>query len=251
MSSMETRFSPLSPDEVPKVLFRAECNNNRSLSDGSLCARVTHYEGPPSEADFDNTLSWQKKIPTRLRCFSTNWQQTLKRRAKMEEKARKRRVEMEEEARKRGAKMEKEEEECIVVIAVWAKGLRGVYNAVDVASTLGYSEKGTVSKRKIWDHRQEFLVDGGILANEYRILAIFEGGGPERPVVFECPMYRISTLVPSGFFCGRRTGNALRDIEDEIYSHTGVRDDQKRDELMKAIQGAPANLFIFPNTTYM
>lgn len=65
------------------------------------------------------------------------------------------------------------------------------------------------------------------------------GGGPERNVIFACPSYRIATTIPSGYFPGRRSYNALEDIENEIYSHTGVHDYMKRDELVKAITRMP------------
>ncbi|KAE8132450.1 hypothetical protein BDV38DRAFT_275130 [Aspergillus pseudotamarii] len=107
----------------------------------------------------------------------------------------------------------------IVVIAVWTKGLASVYSAEE-------------------SHRDEYLVEGRIRADEYRILAVFEGGGPERNVVFECLfIYQASTIIPNGFFPGRRSSNALEDIEDEIYYHSGVRNDMKRDVLVQAITG--------------
>jgi hypothetical protein len=88
-------------------------------------------------------------------------------------------------------------------------------------------------------HHDEYLVEGGIAPDEYRILAIFEGGGPDRTVVFESRFYQITTTIPDGFFPGRRSGNALQDIEDEVRSHLGVRNEKKRDELVKAISGSP------------
>ncbi|KAL4934966.1 hypothetical protein BDV06DRAFT_234851 [Aspergillus oleicola] len=136
-------------------------------------------------------------------------------------------------AMQRRKTLEEEKETDIVVIAVWVEHLSGVYSAEEVAARLGYSDTGLDPRRKLWHHRDEYLVEGGIAADEYRILAVFEGGGPEHDVVFECPFYRISATIPSGFFPGRRSNNALVDIEDEIYSH----------ELVKAINGTPQFLF--------
>lgn len=121
--------------------------------------------------------------------------------------------------------LEREGKTDIVVIAVWVKGLAGVYSAEEAASRLGYSDTGL--QRKICHHRDEYLVEGGIVDTEYRVLAIFEGGGPPRNIVFECSFYWIPATLPSGFFPGQRSHNALRGIEDEIYSHSGVRDDMK------------------------
>lgn len=135
--------------------------------------------------------------------------------------------------------LESEGEKDIVVIAVWAKNLAGVYSAEEVACRLGYSDTGLNPRRRLRNHHDEYLVEGGIAADEYRILAVFEGGGPERNVVFEWPFYQISTTIPSEFFPGRRSDNALGDIGDEIYEYSGVRNDMKRDELVKAITGSP------------
>lgn len=135
--------------------------------------------------------------------------------------------------------LESRGERDIVVIAVWTKGLAGVYSAEEAARKLGYSDIGLDTRRRLQPHRDEYLVEGGISADDYRILAVFEGAGPERNVVFECPfVYQIPTTIPSGFFPGERSNNALEYIENEIYRHSGVRDDKKRDVLVKAITGS-------------
>ncbi|QVM09593.1 hypothetical protein D8B26_004248 [Coccidioides posadasii str. Silveira] len=201
-------FSPLSAGTKPSVLFRAECRANTSFREGYLCARGTIHGGVPSREDFDDRLSWKKR-PTRFLSFFSSWRRVMKRQEYLEG----------------------DEKKDIVVIALWAKSLAGVYSAKEVAYTLGYSDTGPDPRKKLRNHHDEYLVEGGIAADEYCILAIFEGGGPEREVTFECPFYRISATIPSGFFPGRKSNNALEDIEDEIYSHSGVRDDRKRDEL--------------------
>ncbi|KAL4951595.1 hypothetical protein BDW69DRAFT_36653 [Aspergillus filifer] len=205
----------LSDHAKPSLLFRAECSSNTSFREGYLCARRMIYEGPPSQQEFDDQLSWNQKR-TRFLSFGT-WKRAMQRRKTLEE----------------------ERETDIVVIAVWVEHLSGVYSAEKVAARLGYSDTGLDPHRKLWHHRGEYLVEGGIAADEYRILAVFEGGGPEHDVVFECPFYQIPATIPSGFFPGRILNNALVDIEDEIYSRSGVRDDMKRDELVKAITGTP------------
>ncbi|KAL5042241.1 hypothetical protein BDW71DRAFT_217091 [Aspergillus fruticulosus] len=118
--------------------------------------------------------------------------------------------------------LEKKGERDVVVIAVWAKGLAGVYSAEEAATKLGYSDTGLDRRRKLWHHRDEYL-----------------GGGTEHEIVFECPLYQVPAMIPSGFFPGRRSGNALQDIACEIYSHSGAFDDMKRDELVKAITRNP------------
>lgn len=78
--------------------------------------------------------------------------------------------------------------------------------------------------------------------DEYWILAVFEGGGKKRAgkgrdVVFEYPLYKAPTTIPDGFFPGRRSNNARQDLGDEIYRYSVVRDDMKRDELVKINHG--------------
>lgn len=204
---------PLPDNAKPSLLFRAECSSNTSFREGYLCARRTIYEGPPSWQEFDDQLSWKRK-PTRFLSFGT-WKRAMQRRETLE----------------------REGETDIAVIAVWVEHLSGVYSAEEIAARLGYSDTGLDPQRKIWHHRDEYLVEGGIVADEYRVLAIFEGGGPPRNIVFEYPFYRIPATLPSGFFPGRRSHNALGDIEDEIYSHSGVRDNTKRGGLVRAITG--------------
>lgn len=72
------------------------------------------------------------------------------------------------------------------MIAVWVKSLAGVYGAEEAAFRLAYSDTALDRRRSLWHHRDEYLVEGGIATDEYHILAIFEGEGPERDVVFAC-----------------------------------------------------------------
>lgn len=142
--------------------------------------------------------------------------------------------------------LEMKDQKDIVVIAIWTEYLTSVYSAEQIASMLEYTDKGPNERKVLRNHYDEYLVEGGIAADKYRILAVFEGGGPERDVVFEWP-FNWSTTIPSEFFPGRRSNSALEDIGDEIYSRSGVRDDMKRDELVKSIMGRPS---IFPSFLY-
>lgn len=140
--------------------------------------------------------------------------------------------------------------EDVVVIAVWAKDLFGVFDAEEVASRLGYSDTGGDIRRQLWHHCDEYLVEGGIPADEYRILAVFEGGGPDRYVVFSGEPnvpYEWPAIIPSEFFPGIRSSSALKDIGEEIYCNTGVYNDIKRDQLVKAICGRHP---MFPKIEY-
>ncbi|CEL06333.1 hypothetical protein ASPCAL07439 [Aspergillus calidoustus] len=213
-------LQPPSAVEISPVIYRTECRANRSLERGSMFARRTAHGNAPTWRDFDNHLACVPR-PTGLLSFTNNFRRALQRRELLE---------------RRGQR-------DIVVIAVWAKDLTGVYDAEEVASLLGYSDTGSDPCRKRRDHHDEYIIEGGILADEYRILAIFNGSGMQRDVVFECSLYKSSTTIPYGFFPGHRSPNALQDLGDEIHYRTGVRDDLKRDELVKSIMGRP---YVFP-----
>ncbi|CDM32749.1 unnamed protein product [Penicillium roqueforti FM164] len=75
------------------------------------------------------------------------------------------------------------------MIAVWVEGLVGVYSAEEAASRLEYIDIGLGLRKS--PHYKEYLIEGGIATDEYRILAVFEGGGLEYDAVFEYPSYRI------------------------------------------------------------
>jgi hypothetical protein len=140
---------------------------------------------------------------------------------------------------KRRETLENDGRRDIVVIAVWVENLTGVYSAEEAACKLGYSETEPDPRRKLRHHRDEYLIEGGIVADEYRILAVFEGAGPEREVVFACPSYQISATIPIELFPGKGSSNALADIENEIYRRSGVRDNEKRNAFVKAFTGSP------------
>ncbi|KAL4985265.1 hypothetical protein BDW68DRAFT_165466 [Aspergillus falconensis] len=210
-------FQSLTEESRPCVIFRAEHRGNPSLRDRYILPRAPGAIGGATINDFNNHLAGAP-VATPFVSFGTwgramRWRQVL----------------------------QSQNQADIVVIAIWAKDLRGLYSAEDIAEQLGYPEfgPGTADGMTVSAHRNEYLVEGGISPDEYRILAVFEGGGPDRTVVFENRFYHITTTIPDEFFPGKRSGNALQDVEDEIVSHLGVRDDRKRDELVIAISGSP------------
>ncbi|OJD17182.1 hypothetical protein AJ78_02726 [Emergomyces pasteurianus Ep9510] len=117
-------FSPLPADAKPSVLFCAECRANTSFGEGHLCARRKNYRGAPSRQDFDDHLSRTKR-PTPFLSFFSSWRRVMQRREYLEGN----------------------EEKDIVVIALWAKGLAGVYSVEEVASTLGYPDTGQILEK--------------------------------------------------------------------------------------------------------
>ncbi|KAL4736615.1 hypothetical protein BDV11DRAFT_193493 [Aspergillus similis] len=210
-------FQTLREKERPCVLFRAEHRGNSSLRDGYILPRALRANERVTVNDFHNHLAG---VPTATPFVSfgkwrraMNWHQVLQNQNRAD----------------------------IVIIAIWVKDLPGLYSAEDVAEQLGYpeSEPGMNQGMTVSAHRDEYLVEGGIAPDEYRILAIFEGGGPDRTVIFESNLYHIKTTIPDEFFPGKRSGNALQDVDDEIRYRTGVQNERKRDELVKAISGSP------------
>lgn len=215
----------LRPDEKPSILFRVESSSNRMFKGGHFRARRTDINAAPELWEVDDHLLWDKGRGSRFLSFTRSWIRAMERHRLLENRERE-----------------------IIVIAIWSRDLFGVYDAESVATELGYFDTGSDRRRMVRNHRDEYLVDGGIAADEYCVLAVFEGSGPDRNVVFECPgMYRISTTIRGGFFSGNKSDNTLRDLEEEIYSHSGVRNDLKRDELVKSISGGFYN---FPSIMY-
>jgi hypothetical protein len=53
------------------------------------------------------------------------------------------------------------------------------YDAYDVARQLGYTDFGIDHRRRLSNRRDEYLVYGGVSADDYAILVIFPAGGDE------------------------------------------------------------------------
>jgi hypothetical protein len=106
----------------------------------------------------------------------------------------------------------------IVIIPVWAKGLRNVHDASEVAEMLGYNNNG----RNRRYHDDEYLIHGGISADDYRLLAVFEGQG-ERVVALSVPGLTGSTTVPDEFMTTAPGATEQEKLGNTIYMHTGTR----------------------------
>jgi hypothetical protein len=61
--------------------------------------------------------------------------------------------------------------------------MHNLYEAEDIARSLRYNNSGQDRRRKLAYFRHEYLVWGGIAADDYRILGVFSGDGPERSVL--------------------------------------------------------------------
>ncbi|KAJ2987847.1 hypothetical protein NUW58_g4286 [Xylaria curta] len=125
----------------------------------------------------------------------------------------------------------------IVVIAVWLGG-RHVWDAHSVARDLGCPN--------LQQHRNEYLLYGGIAADEYRILAMFHGDHKLEPVKLCVTGSNFEVSLPGdfvGYLC-RLPMNSFgitepqditEDIMLEVYSHTGDKGGFKLDYLLSSI----------------
>lgn len=185
--------------DPPVVLFRTECHDSNSAAYNSTFRNYNIVSRGPNvpltRGAFDNCLSW-KKVNTPLIPFTRSWERAMKRRQKLS---------------KDGGKQ-------IVIIAVWAKGLRNVYDASGVAEMLGYNN----NSRNRGYHDDEYLIHGGILADDYRLLAVFDGQG-ERVVTLSVPGLTGSTTVPDEFMTTAPGATEKEKLENTIYMHTGIR----------------------------
>jgi hypothetical protein len=75
-----------------------------------------------------------------------------------------------------------------VIIVVWAEDMHNLYRAKDVATALGYNYNGQDPRRRLQYYRNEYLVWGGISADDYRILAVFPGDALEDPSCCALPI---------------------------------------------------------------
>lgn len=124
----------------------------------------------------------------------------------------------------------------VVVIAVWLEGLE-VYNAYDIARHLHMNHPE--------QHLDEFLLQGSICADSYRILAMFHGTHELEDVVLSLPDCTFEATIPGGFarstqtstICMRTLRNATGDFQDELYSLTGNIGGAKLDSLLRSVGG--------------
>ncbi|KAJ6128445.1 hypothetical protein N7471_009662 [Penicillium samsonianum] len=197
--------------EVPWILFRTSCDGEGCEKCGKEKPRtpIDSFDLPKHQ-QFDDHLAW-KKTPTLFISFSNTWTRAMRWRDWLE----------------------KEGHTDIKVVALWAKDMGNVYEAMPVALSLIYPNTGSDRRRKLQNHENEYLVDTGV-NYEDRILAVFRGGADLRYITFDGPCYEITASVSSDYFLGQGK-NPLEDLEDEIFRRTRLRDDLWLDQLVKLI----------------
>lgn len=141
------------------------------------------------------------KVKTPFIPFSSNWEGALKRRRRLIEEGKK----------------------DVVIIAIWSKGLRNVYDAYEVAKTLRYRDGSSNAQNQLANYLDEYLVFGRIPADEYRILAIFNGQRKQENIALSVPGLTGSATVPDAFMTDIPGKTAKEKLENEIYQHTGIK----------------------------
>ncbi|CAG7559567.1 unnamed protein product [Fusarium equiseti] len=201
-------ISPLPPTPVNEFIgFRVECQSVRIgiatrhvLDEGGI-----HPDIVPAGYNFrdkaDAHMSW-RHVDSPFVSFFRTWDRAMRWRKNL--------IEV------RGGR-------GIRIIAVWLKGLTKVYDAYEIAISLGYP-RGILEL-----FRHEILVEGGIHGNDYRVLAIFNGDTPGEEAIGLTPLaidpergYRAT--IPRGSLPGATATESLR---DEMYSLMGTGNDFK------------------------
>ena len=161
--------SPLPLSNPPVLLFRAVSHSSgydRPLrEDLDLVSRDP--DSSITRKTFDDCLSW-RHVDTPFIPFTRSWEKVLNRRQWLIKNGR----------------------EDVMIIAIWSRGLRNVYDAYEVAKRLGYHSPSSDPGRQLDDHLDEYLVAGGISTDEYWTLAI---GYLSRPHAGRCFIKRAWT----------------------------------------------------------
>ncbi|KAK7575396.1 hypothetical protein V3481_017356 [Fusarium oxysporum f. sp. vasinfectum] len=123
----------------------------------------------------------------------------------------------------------------VIIIAVWLKNKPFVYSAYDFAIDHGFPDD------QVRCHEGEYLVYGGIPAEEYRILACFRGDNlldeelDLTPFVSAPWKYRVS--IPAGSLPIPANTSGAEALKMELYSLTGVLNDLKFFLLVLSLSG--------------
>ncbi|KAJ6197806.1 hypothetical protein J3E72DRAFT_192606 [Bipolaris maydis] len=200
MQSVSLSNRVLSPlRDPPVILFRTECHDRNSAAYNSTFRNFNIVSRGPhillTREAFDNCLSW-KKVNTPLIPFTKSWKRAIRRRQRLLEDGNKE----------------------IVIIAIWAKGLQNVYDASEVAKMLRCSNDGG----NRCNHDDEYLIHGGISADDYRLLAVFDGQKEQR-LGLNLPGLIGSTTVPDGFISTAPGTTGNEKLQNTIYMYTGIR----------------------------
>jgi len=208
----------LRPDQRPAVLFRLRYSiwygfgtlrRERSSIPFNKKGDLTAEDPSLSltSATADDHLSWNPS-PTPYTSYFSSWRKVMPWRQWLSD---------------RGAT-------DIVIMAIDSPRVSYILSAEAIAVALGYRDTGFDNRRKLRNHRGEYLVYGGISGDDYAILSVISGGGSEESV----DVGNGAIGLPSGFLAGL-TMSVENELETEIYRKTGVWGSLKRDRLIRAM----------------
>jgi hypothetical protein len=123
------------------------------------------------------------------------------------------------------------------IVAFSTAGISTIFDAYKVARALGYPNGGFDNRRKLWNHRDEFLVYGAVHFENYAILAIFPGDINERRITLQSSSHTVNVMVPAVFTSGLERGRETNELRIQIYQYTGVFDEGRLDMLVRHMGG--------------
>ena len=179
------------------------------MANGQRFSSAPNTGIPPTRLVFDNLLPW-KRTNTPFLSFFDSWVKALGRRKWLLDQGKR----------------------DIIIIGVWTKDLHYLYKAEDIVTTLRYNNNGQDRRCGLRNHRHEYLVRGGICADDCRILAVFPGDGPERSVPLRSRTRRVMAYLPGDFASNTIPQGVSKELLIEIYGCTGVQDIYKHDILV-------------------
>lgn len=124
-----------------------------------------------------------------------------------------------------------------MIIAVWAKDIHHLYKSEDIATALRYNNSGQDRRRKL---AYEYPVWGCITADDYRILGVFSGDGPEQSILLRSLTNITHTFqanLPGGFGHNATRQDVSTEALIEMYTYTGVIDAYKYNVLIAYMEG--------------
>lgn len=203
------------------ITFRVEfCNTkgwqNSTFRDQSGNMSPRDATRHPDTAACRDHLDIQSRRPGPFISMFTNWNAALAKR---------------EDFIKKGATN-------VVIVAVWSKGLTRIHDAYNIAGALGIGE------RDLYLH--EVLLWGGISADEYRILAVFDGMGQPIFAMLSLPGCQMEVRLPLAFIrrVQEETGIATHHhpdgtngLQSEVYMLSGTTDNKRFFRLALCIGG--------------
>ena len=127
----------------------------------------------------------------------------------------------------------------LYIVAIDTDRAHICYDAYSMAQRLGYTVSSVHPRRQLSHHRDEYLIYGGISADDYAILAILPAGGNE----VRCRIDGHWIPLPAAYLecLSRLASHGLRmtveeDMAMEIYSSTGMYSDRQLAALLTAMR---------------